>query len=289
MNALLFAFIAPFLWALMNILDKYVVSRKAKTALSYGVVAAFAQLVLAAIVALFLDWNGVESTGVLFSALAGVFLGSQFFSYFMLLRTEDSSDVIGLTYVYPILVAMLAFIFLGEHLPWLAYLAIFLTIVGAVLLSSEWPELRGKRLFLLIHLTVSVALTEFMIKLASGRIGEWQGVVVSAIALAATVMIPLLLTSSIRRRIRAEIRNIRFAIPIESLTLAAVLVTFLAMAGLPVTVVSAIGAAQPLFVLALEFIVNKEGGHITKHKLRKKIVPIVLIVVGVALLYLMQR
>jgi drug/metabolite transporter (DMT)-like permease len=289
MAALIFAFIAPLLWALMNILDKYVVSRKAKGPLSYGVVAAFAQLILASIVSLFLDWKGVESTGILFSALAGVFLGFQFFSYFMLLRTEDSSDVAGLGYIYPIIVAMLAFIFLGEKLHWSSYFAIVLIIVGAVFLSSKWPELRGKRLLLLVHPIISIALTEFMMKLASQHVGEWQGMVISSIALAVTVMIPLLIVTAIRRRIRAEIRNIRFAIPIESLTLAAMLVTYLAMVGISVTVVSAIGAAQPLFVLGLEAIVNRNGGHITKHKLRKKILPILMIVIGVALLYLMQR
>jgi len=288
MYALLFAFIAPLVWALMSILDKYVVSRKAKHPLSYGAIAAFAQLVLAAIIALFLDWRGIDTTGAVLAAFAGVFLGFQFFSYFVLLKTEDTSDVTGLAYVYPILVAMLSYIFLGEELLLLGYCAVVLVIIGAVLLSSRWPELRGKRLLLFIQFVIAIALTEFMVKLASGRIGEWQGLVISSLALAFTVLVPLMLMSSVRRRISAEIVNIRYALPVEALTLAAVFSTYLAMAGLPATVVSALGATQPLGVLVLEGIVLRNGGHLTKHALRKKIAPILLIVIGVAMLYLMQ-
>jgi cytochrome c biogenesis protein CcdA len=58
------------------------------------------------------------------------------------------------------------------------------------------------------------------------------------------------------------------------------------MANLPATIVSSIGAIQPLTVLFFERLFNKRFGGISRDTvLIKKLVPIILIVIGVILIY----
>lgn len=56
---LLFAIISPILWALMNVVDKYVISKKVKSTLSYTAIVGLTNLMLAIIVGSFLDWSNI--------------------------------------------------------------------------------------------------------------------------------------------------------------------------------------------------------------------------------------
>src|SRR5437016_1194511 len=99
--ALIFAFLAPIFWALMNVLDKFVISQKVKNALSFAAVAGIVNILYGFILALSLDWSNVGFEAMLCPVVTGALLGLQFYVYFIILQREDVSHFIGLMFVYP--------------------------------------------------------------------------------------------------------------------------------------------------------------------------------------------
>jgi drug/metabolite transporter (DMT)-like permease len=284
---LIFAIVSPFFWGLMNILDKGVVSYRVKSPLGYTVVAGVVNLAIGSVLAVTLNWTNVAIADLLFPALVGVLLGSQFFLYYYMLSKEDVSSVIGLIYIYPIFVALLSFLFLKENLPLLSYVGMCFILLGAVMLSVKAKKINLKvSLWMVFSLIVVVAVYEFFIKIATTNLPVLNGISITHICIGL-----LILSALVRRNILkgflTELKNFKWAVLIESLTFMGVLTTYFAMAGLPATIVSSIAATQPLAVLALEFVAAKLGFKLSANKnFAKKIIPTLLIVLGVVLLYL---
>ena len=284
---LFFAILSPVIWGTMNILDKYVIANKVKRALGYAVVAGIVNLFLGIVLALFIDWSGMTAKDLLFPAIAGILLGLQLCFYFLILQKEDVSNLIGLIYTYPILIALLSYLFLNELLSLTAYIGIAITLAGTVVLSVRIRKvglLVGSWIAIMVLL---VAFYEFFVKVATINIPEMNGIAVNIIFTGLTVM-PLLLNRKTRNGFLSELKNIKWALLNESLTFSAVFVTYFAMAGLSATIVATIGTLQPIIVVFLERIVNFFTGNMTKEKLLPKLLPIGMIVIGVILLYVSE-
>lgn len=284
---LIFAIISPFAWGSMNIVDKYVVSQRVKNALSYAWITAFVNVMIGGVFAVFLDWSSVRISDMLFPVLAGILLGSQFFPYYLLLQKEDVSHLIGFIYFYPVIVSLLSFLFLHEVLSLLSYVGMVVTLIGVVLLSVRIGKLQLKMTAWLIALMILVvAVYEFFIKVAVSDIPFWNGTAVSVIFMGLTVMV-LAVYGPVRRGIPTEWHNLKWAVLSESLTFVGILTVYFAMSGLPATIVSSLAATQPLAVLLLENILTRSGIPIARDTaLFKKLIPIIVIVLGVLLLYL---
>ncbi len=287
MEGLLFATLAPLSWALMNVLDKYIVSKRVRNPLSYAPISAFAASSFGVVLAFFLDWRGIGLADLFFPALAGILIGLQYYVYYFVLKEEDVSHVIGLLYLYPVFIALLSYIFLGELLSGTGYIGAALCVIGAVLLSLKLNKHATKHHILRIaELIVFVTLYEFFIKIATFTVPVAHGIAINNIVIG-LVVFPLLLHKKTRQGFRRELRNVSWAYLAESTLFLAVVFTYLAMARLPVTVVSSIGAIQPLAVLGIErLFALRTTGLVKERSLASKIIPICLIVVGVALLYL---
>lgn len=283
---LIFAIISPFIWGLVNILDKFVISHKVKNPLSFAVVAGIVALMIGVILSLFLDWKGIVLTSLIFPAAAGIIFGFQYFLYYYILNKEDVSDIIGFEYSYPILVAILSFLFLNEILSLISYLGISLILFGAIMLSLKKKKIKFKiSLWILIIFVAIIALYEFFVKISTTNLPEWNGIAISNICLGFTILLGLF-NKKIRGKFLTELKNIKWAMLNESLTFLGIVTLFFAMAGLPATIVSSIAATQPFAVLILEFLANKIGMNISVDtNFRKKIIPIFMIVAGVVLIY----
>ncbi len=284
---LIFAIISPFIWGFMNVLDKFVVSYRVKNPLSFTIVAGIVNLAIGIILALFLNWSNITLSDLFFPAIAGLIFGSQFFLYYHMLGKEEISNVIGFVYVYPIIVAILSFLFLNEKLSLVSYIGICLILLGVIFLSVKAKKIKLKvSLWMIVSLIIIVALYEFFIKIATNNLPELNGISISSICVG-LVILPGLFNKKIRLGFPRELKNIKWALLNESLTFLGILTTYFAMAGLPATIVSSIAATQPFTVLILESLANKIGVKISiENNFSKKIVPILLIVLGVVLLYL---
>lgn len=291
MNAAAFALIAailsPFIWGLMNVVDKYIVSHKVKNPLSFSAVVALVNILFGVIVSLFLQWGGLEFGWFIFPIIAGILYGSQFFFYYYILSKKDVSHMVGLLYVYPIILILLSFLFLNEIISFWGYLGIFLIIFGALMLSLHIKKIGLLRGFgLMIPFILCVAFAEFFMKVSTNNLPAWNGFAINLLAMGLTVLFVLFHKES-RIGFPSELKNFKWALLSESLTFLGLLTIYLAMAGLSATIVTAIATLQPMTVLFFEFFAQKMVGKMAKDQnLIKKLVPILSITLGVILLYL---
>lgn len=280
------AILGPFFEAMMNIVDKYAISHRVKRPSSFAVIEGVVNISFGLSLMAFLDWSAVSSFGdILFPVIAGIIFGSQFLIYYNLLGEEDVSNVIGMIYVYPIIVAILSYLFLGERFPWITYAGVVLVLVGGVLLSTNISSLkRGFIVWLMALMILLVALHEFFIKVATNSLPAMNGLAVGLIAIGLTLCLGLLHRPT-RKGVGYEWRNLKWAVCGESLALAGLAAIYLAMAGLPATIVSTIGATQPLILLFLEKGFHASGVNICRDvRLLNRLVPISLMVLGIVLM-----
>jgi len=283
--ALICALISPFIWALMNTLDKYVVSKKAKSPISFAVIAGLVNLAIGIILALFLDWPPINFKMVIFPVIAGLVFGSQFFLYYLILKKEDASHSVGLMYTYPILIAILSYAFLGEKLSAISYLGVAMITIGALIISLRLRQISLRTSWeYILSLILAVAAYEFFIKLSTDNLPEFNGLAIQCMFIG-LVTLPALFKKRVRNNFKLDLKNVKWSLLNESLTFLALLTTYFAMAGLPVTIVSSIGAIEPLAVLALEMGFSKKLGTVRDTLFRYKIIALILIVIGVAILY----
>jgi len=273
----------------MNVLDKFVLSYKVRNPLGFAAAAGMVDILYGVLLASTLSWSNVGLQDILFPIVTGVLLGSQFYVYFNILQKEDVSHFIGLIFVFPFIVALLSFIFLNEKLSITGYLGMMIILVGVVLLSLRVKRLKlGKSAWMIVIMTLLTAGYEFFAKVATTNIPELNGISISSIALGLTIL-PVLLHKKTRNAFPYEMGNAKWAFISESLTFLAVLSLYFAMKDLKATLVSSIGAIQPLAVILFERIVHARYVEITKDvALLPKLGAILLIVIGIVVLYISE-
>lgn len=286
---LFFAFLSPFIFAIMNIFDAYIIKKKVSNVIGFALVSAVTNILFGIILASFLNWKIYSFSDYWFSILAGAVLGIQMCFYYVVLSKHDVSHATGLVYIYPIFVAILSFFFIGEKLSLAGYIGMIITLIGALLMNLQISKLKIKLAFWSIGVIVlTAALNEFFIKIASSQIEGWNGTAINSIVMGLFVM-PLLFKRSIREGFVYEFKNIKLTFVSELLTIGAILTIYLAMAGLPATIVSVISVTQPLFVLLFEWFAFMMGLHLAKDvQWKNKLLAVFLIVLGIVILYLRE-
>jgi drug/metabolite transporter (DMT)-like permease len=287
LTALFFAVISPALWAIMNVLDKFVVSHKIKNPLSFGFIAGTINLLIGTVIALFVSWREVTPKDIAFSAISGILLGINFYFWYILIKEEDASNLVGLIYFYPVIIAILSYFFLNEQLHLLSYFGMCLTLFGAVMLSINATKIKIKAgAWMIASLILITAFYEFFIKVATINLPAVNGVAVSSVFLG-IACIPMLISSKTRKGLKETAKYAGWAVLNESFTFLGVFTTYFAMAKLPATIVSSIAATQPLAVLIIEKIFSRGGIKVERApELLPKLIPIASIVLGIMLLYL---
>ncbi|MDD2646854.1 MAG: EamA family transporter [Patescibacteria group bacterium] len=285
--ALVFAILAPCIWAFMNVLDKYVIVHKVQKPLSFAAVAGLANLTIGVVLAIFLNWSDIQLKDTVFSVISGILFGAQFFFYYLILQKEDVSHFVGLLYIYPIIIAILSFLLLHERLSLFSYLGMIITLSGIVILSVRVSQLKWQTgIWMLISMIVVVSLYEFNIKVSTEKLPELNGVSITGIFAGLTAL-TILFKNENRRWFWSELKNIKWAYLIETFTFLGILTTYLAMSGLSATIVSSMASIQPLAVLLFESAMERKFGKMTRDKsFRHKLLPLSLVVVGIFLLYL---
>jgi len=284
--SLIAAIASPIVFGFMNVFDKFIISKKVRHILGYTGIAGAINVFLGLILILVLDWSGITLRSMIIPAIAGVFFGSQFFFYFSMLKKEDISNLIGFMYTYPLIVALLSFIFLKEILSMTGYLGMALIIIGVLAISLRLKKIKLRAsLWMLVIFIMIVAVTEFFIKVAISDIPAFNGIAINTFVMGLTVT-TLFFGKTTRKTFFKEIKNIRFAAVAESCTFMGVITLYVAMTNMPATIVTSIGAIQPLVVIIFERIFHRIfGGMIRDDVLLKKIIPIIIIAIGVIMIY----
>lgn len=287
MIGLLYALLSPILYGIVNVYDKFVVEHRVKNHRSYAVFSGAAILLFSIITALFLDWGNIRPEYLIFPVITGTISGINSWLYYKIISKEDISHVVGMIYIYPLIVSALSFLFIGEKLSIIGYFGALITITGAVLLSSKIKNIKKGIFFFLGILIINVGISEFLIKIVTGNIPAVNGMVISNICVA-IVLLSGLLVKEIRTGAFNEKKSAYLALIGEPFYFFGSMMLFLAMSDLPATIVSSISAIQPLVVLIFESIINKHFRISSSEHLKDKIIAISLIILGVVLLYVTE-
>ena len=136
MTWLAFGLTAMFFWAMSNLLDKYIYSRLHMPP-TIGWFSGLVGVVLA-IFAFFIWGIDVPNDRILALGLvSGVFYSGGMYAYIMAVKHDDVSKMIALYNFVPIMIAVLAAVFLGEVFSPKIYFAILVMVMGALLISTD--------------------------------------------------------------------------------------------------------------------------------------------------------
>jgi drug/metabolite transporter (DMT)-like permease len=189
--------------SVVNIVDSHLLTRKGLSVWGFLLLVAFVHMAYAvAILAVFFPEPGTEAQSVLAALAAGVIRGLGAILMIYAMKREEVSRVVPVVHTAPIFVAMLAVPLLGESLGALQWAAIFITVAGAVLIStstgSSGRNLLSKYFLILLGASFLFGASNILAKYALDGLSFWQVYALSAISFSSVFLVPGLRRSVIR-------------------------------------------------------------------------------------------
>jgi len=133
----IFSISAAFLWAVVNIIDKYVLTKWVKNPFVPIIIGDVIGLLISFFIYFFIGFSHLSYLNIALAFIAGIFYILAILFYFKAAKIEEISRIIPLFSLAPLFVLILATIFLGEIFTPMKYLGIFILIIGAILISSK--------------------------------------------------------------------------------------------------------------------------------------------------------
>jgi len=293
------AILSAVIFAVSNILEKFVIEKKIKNFLTLFITGSFIRIIMVAILAIFVPLSGISLTSILFSVLAGCLAGLTFIFIYKALVKEDVSRVVAIYHIFPIFVAILAFIFLKEKISLIKGVAICITVLGAILISLKREKLSQKiklrKVFLIVLIAVlAESFLEVIDKYVLEQINLWQLFIIGYSAEFFIALFIFLFSKKLKQETREIFANHRLCLTVLGIHLiyfsASICFLFAAVFG-PITYVSAITSSQPLFVFIFTLILSLYYPHILEERLDRrtvliKTISIILIVTGILIIIL---
>ena len=214
------------------------------------------------------------------------------------MRKEEVSRVIPLYSTYPVFVAIMAVLFLGETLNYLQWIAIVIVVAGAVIISARWNHgssttLLGTSFFLLIGSSLLMAVANVTAKYALDYVSFWN-----MYSIVAFCMSGLFLLISLRPHVIKELGNVKrrnSALALvtfnEILVMIGIVLSFWAMERGPISLVSTILSSRPIFVVVYALILSRVSPaflkwHYGRRMLALRLIATTMIVGGIAIIYI---
>lgn len=149
MSWIFFSLLSGFLWALVNTLDKIVVSKwNPHPAFLIGIFVSL-ELIVSLLIFLFLPFPAFSVVDIGIALVAGACYIVMAYCYFKAILHDEISRLAPLFQIASIFLVIFAAVFLGEILTLPQYFGMFALIGGAFLLSVRFPyHLRSARAFL---------------------------------------------------------------------------------------------------------------------------------------------
>lgn len=295
----LLALTVPFMLGAVNVIDKLVLDRHVRTPFLYpfyvGVIEASIALVFLAGVLLLgleeVDWS-VVGGGVAMGSLRGVGLVALVGA----LRHEQVSRVVALWFLNPIMVVGMAVVFLSESISTLAIGAIAMASLGAGVVSWTGGEssrgfMRPSAMALALAAALAWAGANILTKQFVEDESFWQLYFGSRVAFGVTLLV-LIFSSEVRREAPGGWRSrplLGLLFLAEVIVTVSLMLYYSAINMGPVSLVSAIGALQPLMVLIYSVVLallfpTIFAGWVTRGRLTPQLAGTVVLAVGVGII-----
>lgn len=288
-----FSVLAVLCFSFVSIIDKYVLTKWVKRPIILVIAMSAFGLISAVVIYFIHGFSYLSFFNIFLALIGGTFTIFSAFFYFKALKKEEVSRVVPLFYLSTLFVSLFAAIFLKEVFTPLEYLGIFLLVFGAILISSRNPLKLGfsKALPLMLLSVTTVSANSLLTKYLLGFTDYWT--VFSYMRIGGGILlIPIsyiYLSSLILVAKKHGKRFIATVATSEILTVFAMLFFTIAASIGYITLVSAVSAIQPFFVLLLTVILSMLYPSIMKEEISKsvmivKISAIIIMFSGVILL-----
>lgn len=166
MSWILFAILATVTWAIVNIIDKYILTKLIREPVIPIMVGGIISLLVAVFVYFIRGYSELSLSNIFLALIAGAFYIGMILFYFKAVKIEEVSRIIPVFNFRYFFLLILASIFLGEVFTPMIYLGLFLLIVGAVLIYSK-DILKiglGKAFWFMILASISTSIGGVIVK-----------------------------------------------------------------------------------------------------------------------------
>jgi len=282
--------LAVALWAVVNIIDKYVISKRLSEPVVYPIITGFVGLIAAIAVFLFHGVVFPAMNILIVSLLLGILLVIAMILYCKALKTEDISRVLPLIYTSPFFVLLFATIFLNEAFTIQKYFGIFLILIGAVLISiKKTARITISKAFVLIMTCSFIyGVHDTLRKYALNYTDFWSVFAFIQIGVFIASLFILYFYFADFKKILKR-RTLAIMITGESLSAVSFFITAIAVSIGFVSLIAALQATQPFFVLLYVTIISIFAPKILKEEIKGsvillKIIAIVCMFIGAYLI-----
>ena len=277
-------------FAVVSALDKILIQRFVPNPRAFIVLVGLIQFALAGVVLPFAKFSGYGMDVALISCVSGFLAGIYLVLMFWVMRMQDVSRVVPITSTHPIFVAILAQVFLGEIISFLAWAGILVTVGGAALMSfgpTTRRSERGQNQFvpfaLLMVSSLAFGLSQYLTKVVAEDIDIWSMFVWRGVGLGIAcvgIMIRKSMFPDLVRAIRDPM-SIGLTVLTEGvLVLIAVILQLLAIYSGPVSLAVTVMAIRPLFVFILGIALSLGVSRVLDEPLEGRILAVKLVAIA---------
>jgi len=285
MDWFILAFLAPVLWSVCNVIDKFLLEKHIRNPISYQIIITFFNTINIIIILLIAPIS-TNFYGFLFGIITGLLGVIAVIFYNKSMIYEEASRVVPLTYLSSIFVLILAYIFLGEVFNFEKYLGIIFIVMGGALIS--YKKIERKWYF---SSAVKFILISALLWGASSIISKYTLGFIDFFTLTLWQLIgylifgPLfLLSRKVRTSFLKDIRvfNKKFIIlmVLNTLIYLIAVLSFLFAASIEmISLVYAIVSTQPFFIFIYMLMISKLAPKIVKERIDKSTILLKLIAI----------
>jgi len=257
MEWLFFAALSTLFWSLNSVLSKVLIDKRFDKPLPFVILLILVDFVFMAVIGLIFPISHVLPYSAYVIAI-GMFVVCSFWFFYHAMRQEEGSRVVSLTQTAPLMTAVLSALLLGEVLVARQYVGIVLLVASSIIVSHKKTESGRKMSAALkyaIVFALAVALYDVATKYMLQYIDYWSFFFWSTLGMVLDVPLLLLVPSvraDFRRMLSMMDRKTLAACALnESLWFLGNVCLLVAISIGFVSLVSAVGALQPLFVLVI--------------------------------------
>ncbi len=299
MQWFLIALAAPFLWALVNLADKYLVTKfsRQEEERSSGALVLFSSLIgifIAFLIWIFIpDVFNIPILDKLLLFVCGILTVVWVILYLFALEMEEISTIAPWFLAVPILGYILGYFFLGETLTFLQFIGSGIIFLGLILISLDFSqEKRGvkhKPVLYMLFACIAIAISGIIFKYVTvgnnfwiSSFWEYFGLGISGLFI--FLFIPHYRESFLHMNKTGGSLILIVNVASELMTISGNLLTNFALLLAPVAMVFLVGSFQPAIVLFLTLLTTKFFPHITKENLTKRVLWQKIIAIGIMII-----
>ena len=285
---------------LVNVIDSHLITKRMPSFWAYLLPVSVIHIIYGLVfLNLYPLTDGVPAFAWLITAVAAVTRTLAILLMLNAMRTEEVSRVIPVVNIYPVFVAILAVPLLGEALNWLQWMAILITVAGAVLISIRWRGQGGgarlrKSFIMLLASGLLLGVSNTAAKYALDYVSFWNMYSISDLCYG-TIFFLLAARPGVFRELRDMAKRgtaLKLLALNETLTLGGYILSFWAMERGPVSLASTVMGTRPFFVFLYTLVLSRAlpgvllEEHLSKGIIALKIGSIALIIGGVGIINL---